>query len=166
MSASVCEAAAQPDEAQLRAAFGTFATGVAVVTAQTQDGRPMGMTINSLTSLSLSPALLLWSVAKKSRSHDDYVAASHFAIHVLGAHQEHLCRQFTRHTHEERFQGIELAFNARGVPLLADPLACFECATHACHDGGDHTIVVGKILSARLSHGKPLLFFRGQTLRL
>lgn len=152
----------EQDPAELRRAFGLFATGVAVVTARDPDGAPLGMTINSLVSLSLSPALLLWSLAKRSRNHSAFLSASHFAIHVLEEGQHALCRQFAG-LPEDRLRGVALEYGITGVPLLSRYLARFECRTCLHHDGGDHSIVIGRILDVRRNPGRPLLFFQGDT---
>ncbi len=150
------------DPLALRQAFGAFATGVAVITTRAADGAPVGITVNSLSSLSLSPALLLWSLARTSRSHGAFLAASHFAVHVLAAGQQPLCRQFSGPP-EQRFAGVALDHGDEGVPLLREFLARFECRTSFHHDGGDHSIIVGQIQRFEATQDAPLLFFRGTT---
>lgn len=149
------------DPAELRRAFGLFATGVAVVTARRRDGTPLGMTINSFASLSLSPALLLWSLSRQSRSHADFLGAEHFAIHVLEEAQQALCRQFAA-SPERRFDGVELESGLGGLPLLRDCLARYQCRTVQHHEGGDHHIIVGEVVDIDSRPGRPLVFFQGQ----
>jgi len=142
-----------------RNALGSFTTGVTVVTAMTADG-PIGMTVNSFASVSLDPPLVLWSPAKSSSRYGAFTGASHFAIHVLGADQDHLSAAFTRGGNG--FDGIEVRFNDEGVPVLPGTLARFECAEQAQHDAGDHTIIIGRVLRVAHRQGEPLCFSGGR----
>ncbi|HPD91750.1 MAG: flavin reductase family protein [Rhodobacter sp.] len=150
-----------PDAANSRAfrdALGAFATGVTVVTAPGAQG-PLGITANSFASVSLDPPLVLWSPARASRRFDDLVAAPHFAVHVLAAAQRDLAAHFSRHAQGFDLPGV--AFSAQGVPVLPGCLAVFECAREAVHQGGDHAIVVGRVLAVRHRKGAPLVFHGG-----
>ncbi|MDP3195278.1 flavin reductase family protein [Tabrizicola sp.] len=151
-----------PDAANARVfrdALGRFATGVTVVTIQGPDG-PMGFTANSFSSLSLDPALVLWSPAKASQRYPFFAAASHYAIHVLGQHQSDLPARFSRGG--SGFDGLDWHRNSEGVPVLPGALARFDCAQHATHDGGDHLIIVGQVLRLALEEGEPLVFAKGR----
>lgn len=164
---SRAEAAGQghvPDPADprlFRDALGRFATGVTVVTAREEGGGgPVGITVNSFASVSLDPALVLWSAARSSMRHRHFSAAPAFAIHVLGVEQQEIARRFTRSGHG--FEGLAHRFNESGVPLIDDVLARFECITEATHEGGDHTIIIGRVGRFTLCHGgAPLIFFSG-----
>lgn len=150
-----------PDAANLRAfrdALGRFATGVCVVTTQGPDG-PMGFTANSFASLSLDPPLVLWSPARASSRFAVYAAARFFAIHVLAAGEATLAERFLRGG--TGFAGLAHAANDEGVPVIPGTLARFDCVQHATHDGGDHLIVVGRVLRARAASGAPLVFCAG-----
>lgn len=146
-------------ERALRDALGRFATGVTVITAPGASG-PVGITANSFTSLSLDPALVLWAPARASRRFDVFAAARHFAIHVLGAEQAALGRHFSRDGLDFDLPGVQQ--NAEGVPILPGCLAHFECRQEALHAGGDHAIVVGRVLRASLREGAPLVFSGGR----
>ncbi len=141
---------------QLREALGRFATGVTVVTAATPQGA-VGITANSFTSVSLDPALVLWCPARASRRFPAFADAAHFAIHVLGAEQRDLANSFAAGA--GAFDPV--AHSPEGVPLLPGVLARFDCALHAAHDGGDHSIVVGRVLRTELRDGAPLVFAGG-----
>jgi flavin reductase (DIM6/NTAB) family NADH-FMN oxidoreductase RutF len=144
----------------LRDALGRYATGVTVITMRGPDG-PLGMTANSFTSVSLDPALVLWCPAKRSSRHDSFVAATHFAIHVLAADQLDLCLRFARSG--GNFDGVATDVTPEGQPALPGAMARFDCSRHALHDGGDHTIVVGRVLRATTrAEGEPLLFWGGR----
>lgn len=142
-----------------RDALGRFATGVTVVTCATPEG-PMAIVANSFASVSLDPPLVLWSPARAGRRFPAFAAAQHFAIHVLSADQRALCDHCARNGQD--FDGSGWAPSAEGTPLLPDCLARFECAMHAQHEGGDHLIIVGRVLRVSQRDGAPLLFASGQ----
>jgi flavin reductase (DIM6/NTAB) family NADH-FMN oxidoreductase RutF len=151
-----------PDPANhrpLREALGRFATGVCVVTTMT-DGGPMGFTANSFASLSLDPALVLWSPAKASLRYPAFAGAAYFAIHVLAVDQHHLMHRFVRGG--AGFTGLAQEVTDEGIPLIAGTLARFDCVQHATHDGGDHLIVVGRVLRVAARAGEPLVFSAGR----
>lgn len=149
-----------PDTSRdLRNALGQFGTGVTVVTCADADG-PMGITANSFASVSLDPALVLWSPAKASRRYPSFAAAQHFAIHIVGSEQTALCHRFSKDG--RAFDGVDWHRNEHGAPVLADALTVFECTTEALHDAGDHTIIIGRVTRVATRSGTPLLFFGGQ----
>ncbi len=142
----------------LRDALGRFATGVTVVTAQGPHG-PVGITANSFASVSLDPALVLWSPAKSSSRFPVFAEARHFAIHVLGDDQRDLAAHFVRHGQD--FGALDYADGPGGAPCLGRCLARFACKTEAVHDAGDHVIIIGAVLEAALAEGAPLVFSQG-----
>jgi flavin reductase (DIM6/NTAB) family NADH-FMN oxidoreductase RutF len=141
-----------------RDVLGCFATGVTLVTIQGPDG-PMGFIANSFSSISMEPPLILWAPAKSAARYPYYAAAKHFAIHILAADQGALVEHFHRGTGS--FDAFTYSINAQGVPLLDEALARFECEQYATHDGGDHLIVVGRVLAASSQAGTPLVFAQG-----
>ncbi len=142
-----------------RDALGRFATGVTVVTTHSEIG-PLGITANSFASVSLDPPLVLWSPAKHSRRYHAFAEAADFAIHVIGAEQAEIASRFSRNG--TAFDGCDWAPSDRGVPLLNGCLARFECSTVTTHDGGDHRIVIARVLRATWRDGAPLVFSQGQ----
>lgn len=149
--------APKPDTLRaFRQSLGQFATGVAIVTAHAK-GQSVGVTVNSFSSVSLDPPLVLWSIAKTSQSYTIFSVAQHFVVHVLTADQMELASRFAR-SGPEKFTGIESAAGPGGAPLLDDCAAVFECATEVRHEAGDHTILVGRVQSYR-HQDKPLLLF-------
>ena len=146
------------DARAFRDALGRFATGITVVTIPTRDG-PMGFTANSFASVSLDPPLVLWSPARSAARYPFYAAAQHYAIHVLGAEQSDLSGRFVRGG--AGFDGLEHEIGAHDVPVLPQALARFDCLQVATHDGGDHLIIVGRVLSASARAGQPLIFSQG-----
>lgn len=142
-----------------RDALGTFGTGVTVVTARGSDG-PCGITANSFASVSLDPALVLWSLDRGSDRFEVFAGARHTAIHVLGQSQADLAMGFARDGAD--FTGRDWHENPEGVPLLGGCLSRFECETSACHEGGDHVILVSRVLRATVAAGPPLMFVGGR----
>lgn len=151
-----------------RQTMGTFATGVTVVCFRRRDGLPGGLTVNSFTSVSLVPPLVLVCIDKKAESHDEMLAATSFSVNVLSADQEELSRRFatSKLTAKERFEGVDWQPAANGAPLLAGCLSYVTCGLSARHDAGDHTIFVGEVTAAEVRDAEPLLFFRGKYGRL
>ena len=148
----------QTDLRAYRAALGAFATGVTVVTTSTDTG-PVGITANSFASVSLDPALILWSPAKSSSRFKAFHAASRFAVHVLGDTQSDVAKAFTRSM--DAFASVTWALSAAGTPELQGCLARFECETFAIHDAGDHVIILGQVRHVSQASGEPLVFHNG-----
>lgn len=144
-----------------RSTLGQFPTGVTIVTALNRQGQPMGMTVSSFNSVSLDPKLVLWSIDKSALSFDDFLAAKHYSIHVLKEEQQTLCLQFaTRDI--DKFANVEIGVNDQNIPVIPDVLARFDCEIEHQYDGGDHIILVGKVLNHFSSEGTPLVFHAGQ----
>lgn len=142
-----------------RDALGRFTTGVTVVTTQTEGG-PLGITANSFTSVSLEPPLVLWAPARAAGRFPVFVAAEHFAVHVLGVEQAALCAAFVRDG--AAFSDLPWASGPTGTPLIDGCLARFDCSRYAVYDGGDHALVLGRVLAATTRAGAPLVFSGGQ----
>ena len=153
------------DPRTLRDALGCFATGVTVVTCL-NDGVPAGLTVNSFTSVSLDPPLLLVCIAKEAASAAALTQASHFAINVLQTGQKPDSIRFSTRD-EDRFGTTRWACGEAGAPILEESLGVFECERYAVYDGGDHQILVGKVIKASFdARLDPLLYFGGKYRRL
>lgn len=154
------------DPRTLRDALGCFATGVTVVTCLDGEGKPVGLTANSFTSVSLDPPLLLVCVAKAAATAGPLSDADHFAVNVLQNEQQPASITFSTRV-EDRFGQTPWSLGEHGVPVLLDSLSVFECSRHAIHDAGDHFILVGEVKKATFEAGlDPLLYFRGRYRRL
>lgn len=154
------------DPRTLRDALGCFATGVTVVTCLDADGQPVGLTANSFTSVSLDPPLLLVCIGKNAASAAAMTTASHFAVNVLQTGQQPASIRFATR-HEDRFGPNDWSPGEYGAPLLESSLGVFECEAHAIHDGGDHHMLIGRVVKARFDGAlDPLLYFRGSYRRL
>jgi flavin reductase (DIM6/NTAB) family NADH-FMN oxidoreductase RutF len=153
------------DPKELRQAFGTFATGVTVVTVG--GSAPHGMTANSFTSVSLDPPLVLICIDRDAVMHSSLDTVGHFGVSVLSTQQEDVARHFSnrwRPLGAAQFEGVDWRPGRyTGTPLIAGALAAFECEQWRAYDGGDHTIFVGKVLGLdRDSTEDALLFFKGR----
>lgn len=132
------------DPRNLRNAFGTFMTGVTVVTAQDATGTPLGFTANSFSSVSLDPPLVLVCLAKTSSNYDTLIAAKGFAVNVLSEAQIDVSNTFARPV-EDRFAKIDWANGPAGSPVIAGVSAWFDCTMHQTVDAGDHVILIGRV---------------------
>lgn len=149
-------------ERLLRDCLGRFATGVTVVTCRDPDGEPSGITVNSFTSVSLDPQLILWNIAKASRAIDAFVNAGEFVVNILAADQQPLSDHFAQ-SERPRFESIATTQSDTGQPLLPDCLAWLHCQTDAIHEGGDHLIIVGEVSRFELGRdAPPLLYYAGK----
>ena len=149
-------------EREFRNALGQFATGVTVITTVDAQGQPVGMTVSSFNSVSLEPALVLWSLGNNVGAYPVFAQCSHYVIHVLAEHQKALALQFSQRG-IDRFAGVEWQANAQGVPVIAGALATFECQVHSRHAAGDHLIMVGQVLACQHhTEAAPLLYHGGQ----
>ena len=151
---------AEIDAAQFRQLLGRFATGVTIITVTAPDGKFLGMTANSLSSVSLYPPLISVCVEREAKMHNAILAVGQFVVNVLSSSQETLARRFAD-KHEDRFEGIGYHISPEGLILLGGALAHVECQRFAQYPGGDHTIVVGRVTGGATSKGRPLLYYRG-----
>jgi flavin reductase (DIM6/NTAB) family NADH-FMN oxidoreductase RutF len=151
------------DRDTLRSVFGTFATGITVVTAS--GDTPMGMTANSFTSVSLSPPLALVCVDRKAAIHDAILADGLFAVSVLSSGQEQVAKYFASHSRprgEQEFSAVDsVPGPCTGAPVLSGALAWVECRLTAVYDGGDHSIFLGSVLDLGHGTGSDALLFHG-----
>jgi flavin reductase (DIM6/NTAB) family NADH-FMN oxidoreductase RutF len=154
------------DARTLRDAMGVFATGVTIVTAHDPDGKPVGLTANSFTSVSLDPPLLLVCIANTSSNAANLRAAERFAVNVLQIGQQPTSNRFAGKA-EDRFADTPWEVGESGSPILRESLGVFECERFAAHEAGDHFVLIGRVIRASFEpHRDPLLYFRGKYRRL
>lgn len=144
----------------LRNAFGTFATGVTVVTTRQTDGTPRGFTANSFSSVSLDPPLLLICIAKTAHSCDVFADSSHFAINILAEDQKAVAGLFASRS-PTKFSEAAWHSGPEDVPLLDGSLCTFACAHHKLVDAGDHLVLIGRVIAHESAPKQPLGYFRG-----
>lgn len=151
-----------PSPEMLRRAFGSFATGVAVVGALGPDGEMAGMTVNSLTSVSINPPLILFCPARSLIAFDVYAAAQHFSVSILPKQSEAISNHFAR-SGIDKWKAIPHRLSKNGAPYLVDALTFMECAVIERYPAGDHLIVLGRVVHLSVaSQEEPLLFFRSR----
>jgi flavin reductase (DIM6/NTAB) family NADH-FMN oxidoreductase RutF len=149
------------DPAQFKNALSRYAAGVTVVTAVLPEGRPAGVTVSSFTSLSLTPPLILFCLAKSVTCLPAFTDGQSFAVNILAERQRDLSIVFATQS-PDKFKGLDYDVSSAGVPLLRNCLANLECRREAVHEGGDHLIIVGRVEVARLAEdGPPLVYHRG-----
>ncbi|MFC2948045.1 flavin reductase family protein [Virgibacillus sediminis] len=154
------------DARAFRNTVGNFTTGVTIITTKNKEGHPIGFTANSFSSLSLDPQLLLFSIDKKSSTYQDFMNTEGFVVNILASDQIALSKQFAT-SGIDRFSGVSYYEDASGSPVLPDTLAYLDCKVANLFDGGDHTIVVGEVLSGSTAPDKkPLIFFKGKYLEV
>lgn len=145
---------------ELRDAFGSFMTGVTVVTTCKDDGTPLGFTANSFASVSLDPALLLVSIAKTSSNYNNFANASHFAINILAQEQKDVSNTFARPS-DDRFANLAWTKSASHNPVIDQVSAWFDCTTYQVVDAGDHAILIGKVEDFGSAGFAGLGYYRG-----
>lgn len=149
------------DRLRYRAALGRFPTGVAFVATQAADGSDVGILINSFTSVSLDPRLVLWSLDKRSSLHAMFIQAQSFAISILTGAQRQLLAELSR-PRDVRFHGVAIRRGLGGSPLLLDAAAGFECTRERVVPAGDHDLIMGRVEHFEVCDLPPLAFLAGQ----
>jgi 3-hydroxy-9,10-secoandrosta-1,3,5(10)-triene-9,17-dione monooxygenase reductase component len=153
---------ATPEQRRYRETIGRFATGVAIVTAQSPEG-PVGMTANALCSLSLEPLLLLVCIDNSARTLAPMLQSRRFAVNVLRAEQRELADAFaSKERKQDHFAGVAWRLHQE-VPVLEESLAWLVCDLRELHPGGDHTIGIGTVTDmGQDAGGQPLVWYEGR----
>ncbi len=154
---------ARHDEAAFRHALGHFASGVTVITTLDGGGGLCGLTASSFTSLSLEPPLVLACLGYKARTQASVMRAGAFTVHILHAGQEAVARGFAR-SGGKREEVAPWRLSEAGLPLLEEFHSALECSLERAYPGGDHAILVGRVLRLHQATGQegPLLYYKGQ----
>ena len=138
-----------------------FLTGITVVTAVDNIGNPIGMTVNSFSSVSLDPPLVLWSIEKKQPSYNFYKNSNGYVVNILSKNQLDLCNIFSSQS-KDKFKNINWQRSANGFPLIDNCLAWFDCVKWKDYPGGDHQILVGKVTSSKFYNLEPLAYWNSK----
>src|SRR5881394_964539 len=151
------------DTKAFRDALGSFPTGIAVITASFQEMSHIGITVNSFTSVSLEPPLVLWCIDRRSRRYPHFAQAPGFTVSILASGHREVSTRLAQ-AGEHNLDGIALTPTALGPPALADSLAVFECARESVQEAGDHAILIGRVLrfARHDGAGAPLVYFCGR----
>lgn len=150
----------QFDPKTLRTAFGSYMTGVTVVTAMSKDGTPVGFTANSFTSVSLNPPLLLVCPAKSLSSFDIFADCEKFAVNILSEEQQDISNIFAS-SKDDRFAQIDWHIDEQGNPIIDGALTHFSCKTDRNLEAGDHQILIGEVLDFASREGYGLGYCSG-----
>lgn len=146
---------------EFRGALGAFATGIAVVTTRDGTGRGRAITVNSFSSVSLDPPLILFCLGKEAFHYEGFAEAEAFAVNLLAAGQEALSNRFASEA-EDGFDDLETESLATGSPVFRESLAALDCRREAAHEAGDHLILIGRVAALKAPRAAdPLLYFRG-----
>jgi flavin reductase (DIM6/NTAB) family NADH-FMN oxidoreductase RutF len=148
-------------ELSLRSVMSCFPTGVTVVATRDAEGQPLGLTVNSFTSVSLEPPLVLVCIKRDSNTHDPLLTAGGFVVSILSAAQAEVAARFAKRPSEGRFDGVEWSPAPSGNPILVGCAAWLDCSITEMVTAGDHTIILGRVVAADWSHQTALLFHRG-----
>jgi flavin reductase (DIM6/NTAB) family NADH-FMN oxidoreductase RutF len=154
------------DSTTLRAALGAYPTGVTVVTAQTPGHELIGVTVNSFSSVSLDPPLVLFSLQRSLRSLPAFERCDAFAVNFLREGQDHISSRFARPS-DAKWADVAFDEHETGAPILRDATAWLACDRYARYDGGDHEIFLGRVTAiGHDADAAPLVFYRGRYHRL
>ncbi|WP_210200445.1 flavin reductase family protein [Cohaesibacter celericrescens] len=148
------------EEEQFRQALGQFVTGIAVVTTLDEAGTPHGLTINSFNSVSLDPPLVLWSLDKRSHQLEIFSKSGFYAVNILAQSQKQISDRFASFV-EDRFADVKWGSGKSGAPVLDGSLAQIDCQVENIVEGGDHIILIGRVIDISHKDGEPLLYHSG-----
>lgn len=148
------------DQREFRRCLGNFGTGVAVMTT-TVEGRNVGLTANSFSSLSLDPPMILWSIGRSSRNFDVMQEVEYFNVNILASSQVDLSQRFASKV-EDKFEGVAWRPGMNGVPVIEGAVSVIECRTAQRIEGGDHVIIVGIVENIESRDEEPLVFVQGR----
>jgi flavin reductase (DIM6/NTAB) family NADH-FMN oxidoreductase RutF len=138
-----------------------FPTGVTVVATRDAEGRPVGLTVNSFTSVSLDPPLVLVCINRDANTHDLLLESGGFAVSILAGTQKDVAARFASRPSEGRFDGVDWSPAPSGHPIVTRCAAWLDCAIHEVVTAGDHTIILGRAVAADWTDEPALLFHRG-----
>jgi flavin reductase (DIM6/NTAB) family NADH-FMN oxidoreductase RutF len=145
---------------QFRAALGSFASGVTVVTTKDAQEKMLGITVSAFCSVSLSPPMVLICIEKTAGSHYAFEESNVFIVNILREGEAATSELFAS-LRDDKFTGLEHKSGIDGVPILDHTLATLECRVKFAYHGGDHSIFVGEVENVKVANGEPLLYFRG-----
>ena len=145
--------------------MGCFPTGVVVATTLKECQAPVGLTINSFSSLSLDPALVLWNIALTAPSLEAFREHPGFTLNILSENQKSLCQQFAQPS-PDKFKGIDWHPGYKGTPVIDGALAVIQCKPYQRYEGGDHEIIVGEVIKIESTEKDPLVYHRGRFVEL
>ena len=147
------------DTRSLRSALSRFATGITVVTVTDESGKLYGVTVNSFSSLSLDPALIIFALGDATHALDAYLSADRYMINVLSSHQQHVSDNFAIPGEFNRFESISYILSDQGLAMLDGSLARFHCRKYKVERIGDHWLLLGQVHRFEEFQGEPLIYY-------
>lgn len=138
-------------------AMGNYPTGVSIVTAIDENNEPIGLTVNSLASVSIDPLLILWSIDENVSTYDTFRKIDTFAVNILAGEQKDIAFLFAS-KNQDRFSNCDWTLSKHGLPLISDTIASFECKTFKQIEIGDHTTLFGEVFDIKVTDKAPLLY--------
>ncbi|WP_174727218.1 flavin reductase family protein [Mesobacillus harenae] len=138
--------------------MGHYPTGITIVTTMDEQGAPAGLTVNSFSSVSIDPLLVLWCIDKRVSSFDTFIKADHFAVHTLSSDQAAACWAFAG-KEPDRFSTVNWKESEHGLPIISDSLGTLQCKTVQQIEAGDHVILLGEVIDLNVQEKEPLLYF-------
>jgi len=154
------------DSKTLRNLFGQFATGVTVIGSHNGEGDKFGLTVNSFSSVSLDPPLVMFCIIRNSGSLEPIQQSESFSVSILAADQENISNTMAKKGGSEKFDDVATFTAETGAPVITGNIGWLDCKLWKLHDGGDHLIVVGEVVAGEIGEGEPLLFAGGRYARL
>lgn len=142
----------------LKDAFGRFATGIGIAACRNPDGSYEALTVNSFTSVSLEPPLVLWCLEYRASTYSAFMAADSYAFTILRSDQQRMSERFARYN-ADKLSSDEVEIWETGAPVLKERVAGFDCKIAARHKAGDHVILVGEVVRFDSAAGAPLIYF-------
>lgn len=165
MSQGICQAVENCDTRQLRQWFGQYATGVTIITTLDEAAKPVGMTANSFSSVSLEPALISWNIAKSASQLKSFTECESFAVNILSEQQQALSNHFAK-SHPDKFLGLQGVEYVQGLPVFTGAITQFICRTQQVIEAGDHYIILALVEYCVHHGGNPLIFHSGKYVQL
>jgi len=147
---------------KFKEAMGNYPTGVTVVTMMTDEGVPLGLTVNSFASVSIDPLLILWSIDKRVSTYEQFINSKKFAVHILASDQSELCYLFAARD-VDRFSNCEWEKSKHNLPIIKNVAATLQCETFKSVEAGDHMILIGKVIEIDGENPAPLLYHKRHT---
>ena len=153
-----------PEELNLRRAFGSFPTGVTIITGLSENKLPIGVTISSFNTVSMHPPLVLWSLVNASKNLPHFQIGKSHLIHILADDQGELALHFAK-SGIDKYENVSYTSTQSGLPKLEGCVTYLECITEACHISGDHTIIVSRIKEIQTNDKNPLVYGRSKFIK-
>lgn len=146
-------------KSQFKEIMGRYPTGVTVITTNNENGDPIGMTVNSFSSLSMDPLMILWSIRKDATEFDAFVNAEKFAVNILDGDNIEVGKKFASKDKSNRFNQKNWHVSSQQLPVLNNVYAVMECETVQVVEAGDHIVLIGQVTDLEKHSDTPMLYY-------